>query len=508
MKPGKHVSAILSASLLALSSVSALADAPQMKMTTDLPDSITTPDSVDSSLGTLTYRDGVPDGATVDTLYDYLDRSRAVEVMLNAMPTMSAYALREGQSAAGCADAANQICIVDTLMDSQVAASDGEHVDDVRHGFSSTSNGTGRPVIELPPGMLGVLDDMAFQYITDLGAAGPDKGKGGNFLVLPPGYDGDVPEGYFVVQSKTYGVWNFMRGYLTDGVEAASKNIRDNLKVYPLSQADTPPAMEFVNVSGSEMNTVVATDVSFYSGLNDVIQQEPEGFLGVERTGQLAAIGIEKGKDFAPDDRMQAILEDAAKIGDGIARAYTYFPRDPGVKVFGEDSAWVLAFPDRNTFFMRGEGRNLDGRTTFHYGYIVVSPAMAIRSAGKGSDYTMAMLDSEKRPLDGAKTYKLTMPADVPVKDFWAVTMYDTQTRSQLQTDQQFPTLDSYTEGMQKNPDGSIDVYFGPTPPEGKESNWLQSVPGKGWFIALRMYGPLEPWLDGSWQPGEIELVE
>jgi hypothetical protein len=133
---------------------------------------------------------------------------------------------------------------------------------------------------------------------------------------------------------------------------------------------------------------------------------------------------------------------------------------------------------------------------------------MAIRSAGKGSDYTMAMLDSEKRPLDGAKTYKLTMPANVPVKDFWAVTMYDTQTRSQLQTDQQFPTLDSYTEGMQRNADGSIDVYFGPTPPEGKESNWLQSVPGKGWFIALRMYGPLEPWLDGSWQPGEIELVE
>ena len=507
MKPGKHVSAILSASLLALISVSALADAPQMKMTTDLPDSITTPDSVDSSLGTLTYRDGVPDGATVDTLYDYLDRSRAVEVMLNAMPTMSAYALREGQSAAGCADAANQICIFDTLMDSKSQVLTGNTSTMYAMGFFDLER-DGPTVIELPPGMLGVLDDMAFQYITDLGAAGPDKGKGGNFLVLPPGYDGDVPEGYFVVQSKTYGVWNFMRGYLTDGVEAASKNIRDNLKVYPLSQADTPPAMEFVNVSGAEISTVVATDVSFYSGLNDVIQQEPEGFLGVERTGQLAAIGIEKGKDFAPDDRMQAILEDAAKIGDGIARNYTYFPRDPGVKVFGEDSAWVLAFPDRNTFFMRGQGRNLDGRTTFHYGYIVVSPAMAIRSAGKGSDYTMAMLDSEKRPLDGAKTYKLTMPADVPVKDFWAVTMYDTQTRSQLQTDQQFPTLDSYTEGMQKNPDGSIDVYFGPTPPEGKESNWLQSVPGKGWFIALRMYGPLEPWLDGSWKPGEIELVE
>jgi len=507
MKPAKYLSGLLGASLLALNAASALADAPQMKMATELPHSITTPDSVDSSLGTLTYRDGVPDGATVDTLYGYLDRSRAVEVMLNAMPTMSAYALREGQRAAGCADAAHQICIVDTLLDSKGIFLTGNTSTMYSFGFLDLER-DGPTVVDIPPGMLGVLDDMAFQYITDLGAAGPDQGKGGKYLVLPPGYDGDVPEGYFVVQSKTYGVWNFMRGYLTDGVEAASNNIRDNLKVYPLSQAEAPPAMEFVNASGKGMNTVVATDASFYSGLNDVIQQEPEGFLGGERTGQIAAIGIEKGKEFAPDDRMQAILEDAAKIGEGIARAYTYFPRDPGVKVFGENSAWVLAFPDRDTTFMRGEGRNLDGRTTYHYGYIVVSPAMAIRAAGKGSDYTMAMLDSEKRPLDGAKTYKLTMPADVPVKDFWAVTMYDTQTRSQLQTDQQFPTLDSYTEGMQKNPDGSIDVYFGPTPPEGKESNWLQSVPGKGWFIALRMYGPLEPWLDGSWQPGEIELVE
>ncbi len=513
MRPFTHISAILSTSLLALGAASALADAPNMQMTTELPDSITTPDSVDTSLGKLTYRDGVPTGATVETLYDYLDRSRAVDVMLNTMPTMSAYALREGQRAAGCADAAHQICIFDTLMDSTSLFLTGNTSTMYAIGFLDLGR-DGPTVIELPPGMLGVLDDMAFEYMTDLGAAGPDKGKGGKYLVLPPGYDGDVPDGYFVVKSNTSGVWNFMRGYLDNSLPidkaifTASRNIRDNLKVYPLSQADTPPAMEFVNVSGEEMNTVVATDASFYSGLNEVIQQEPEGFLGVERTGQIAAIGIEKGKDFAPDERMQAILQDAAKIGEGIARNYTYFPRDTGVQAFGADSAWVLAYPDRNTFFMRGKGRNLDGRTTYHYGYIVVSPAMAIRTAGKGSDYTMAMLDSEKRPLDGSKTYKLTMPANVPVKDFWAVTMYDTQTRSQLQTDQQFPTLGSQTEGFEANADGSYDIYFSPEAPAGKKGNWLQTVPGKGWFIALRMYGPLKPWLDGSWQPGEIELVQ
>ncbi len=120
----------------------------------------------------------------------------------------------------------------------------------------------------------------------------------------------------------------------------------------------------------------------------------------------------------------------------------------------------------------------------------------------------MAAVDSKHRPLDGSKTYKLHLPPNIPVKDFWAVTMYDTQTRSQLQTDQQFPTLDSYREGMKTNDDGSIDIYFASKAPEGQESNWLQTVPGKSWFIALRMYGPLEPWIDQSWRPGELELVQ
>lgn len=294
------VASCISAAVLVPSLSSA--EAPEMQMTTDLPESITTPDSVDTTIGTLTYSDGVPTGDTTDTLYDYLDRSRAVDVMLNAMPVMSTYALREGQRAAGCADTPNQICIVDTLMDSKSLFLTGNTSTMYAFGFLNLDR-DGPTVIELPPGMLGVLDDMAFRYITDLGAAGPDQGKGGKYLVLPPGYDGDVPDGYFVVQSETSGVWNFMRGYLTDGVKAASDNIRNNLKVYPLSAVDNPPAMEFVDISGKELNTVVATDASFHTDLAKVVQEEPEGFLGVELTGQLAAIGIAEGVEFAPDER-------------------------------------------------------------------------------------------------------------------------------------------------------------------------------------------------------------
>ena len=344
--------------------------------------------------------------------------------------------------------------------------------------------------------------------MTDLGVAGPDKGKGGKFLVLPPGHEGDVPDGYFVVPSKTYGVWLFMRGYLDKGIKAASDNIRNNLKVYPLSKASDPPAMEFINISGKDVNTVLPNDYSAFEKLHALVQQEPEDYLGPEAKGMMAAIGIEKGKPFDPDERMKKILTDAAAIGNAAARAISYSPREPGQFIYDETSAWVMGYANKDTSYTTNGARNLDARVFFHFGYICVSPAMAVTVPGKGSDYAMAAVDSEKRALDGSKTYKLNLPPDIPVADFWAVTMYDTQTRSQLQTDQQFPTLDSYRKGMKTNSDGSIDIYFAPEAPSGQESNWLQTVPGKSWFVALRMYGPEQPWIDQTWRPSEIELVQ
>ncbi len=488
------------------------AKSPKLKMTTDIPASISAPDEVETSIGTLRYFDGVPDEAMVGTIYDYLDRSRAVQVFLNSIPALSVHTLREGQASIG-ADASNKIAIWDNLMDSTSLLLTGNTSTMYAVGFLDLAK-DGPTVIDLPPGMLGVLDDMAFQYMTDLGVAGPDKGKGGKFLVLPPGYKGDVPDGYFVVPSKTNGVWVFTRGYLDKSlpldkaIPAASANIRDNMRIYPLSQADNPPATEFINVSGKKMNTILPNDASFFEKLHKLIQQEPDDYLGPEAKGMMAAIGIEKGKPFKPDARMKKILADAAAIGNAAARTISYFPRETGNMLYGENSAWVMAYANKDTAFEKNGAYNLDARILFHFGYIVVSPAMAVTVPGKGSDYGLAMLDANKKALDGSKTYKLHIPPNPPVKDFWAVTMYDTQTRSQLQTDQQFPTLGSQTEGLKKNADGSYDIYFAPKAPKGQEGNWLQTVPGKSWWIGLRMYGPEQPWIDQSWRPGEIELVK
>jgi hypothetical protein len=351
---------------------------------------------------------------------------------------------------------------------------------------------------------------MYFRYITDMGAAGPDRGKGGKYLILPPGYKGDVPDGYYVFESKTYGVWNFMRGYVRDSVKVAAKNIKENLKVYPLAKKNNPPKMEFKNMSDlAGYNTIMPNDFSFYESLNALIQEEPLDFIDPETRGQIASIGIVKGKSFKPDARMKKLLTEAVAIGNAYARANTVFPRDPGHRYYPDTgSEWVMAFADNDTYFLKDGARRFDSRLWMHYNAVCVTPAMALTKPGAGSQYGIAGLDSKHRPLYGSKTYKLHLPPNFPVKDNWSVTIYDTQTRSMLQTDQRFAGINSLSGKVKENKDGSIDVIFAPKAPKGMENNWVQTIPGKSWFIILRAYGPLAPWIDKTWRPGELELVE
>ncbi len=480
---------------------------PTRNYNTHIPVEIMTPDGVETSIGMLNFFDGVPTNETVAIVYDNLDRMRGVEAFLNAIPGASIYAMHKGYCSLGATEN-HQVMITEELMDSSPLFLTANTSTLYAAPFISTKT-DGPIVIEVPAGMLGAFNDMWFRYVGDVGPAGPDRGKGGKYLLLPPQYEGDVPDGYFIVRPKTHCVWLFMRGSIANGLETAVKNIKDNLKVYPLSQMDNPPEMEFINGSKKPFNTIHANNFYFYEEINALVQEESMDMLDSETRGLLASIGIVKGQPFNPDNRMKKILTEAVAIGNATARAIVWYPRVEGAMIYPDtQSAWVMAYAGKDVFFEKEGARNLDARTMFHYAYTAVTPAMAVSRPGLGSDYGIAFLDANKQILDGAKTYNLHIPANVPVKDFWAVTIYDSQTRSELQTSQPFPTVGSQSDGFQQNEDGSYDVYFSPTPPEGKEKNWLETIPNKSWFAILRMYGPLEAWIDKSWRPSEIELID
>ena len=475
--------------------------------------SISTPDQIKTSIGTLNFLDGAPYAETAKRVYDYLDTMRGVDAFLKGMPGASLQGLIKGAHSQGAVEC-HQVLLFDKLMDSQSLYLTGNtstmyvlpNLDLERDGPT---------VLEAPAGMLGAFNDAWFRYVQDVGVAGPDKGQGGKYLVLPPGYKGKVPTGYFVVRPRTYDVWVFMRASIEKGLETAAKNVKDNLRIYPLARKDDPPKMEFISGSGRAFNTIHANNYTFYEHLNEVIQKEPLDMLDPETRGLFASIGLEKGKSFAPDARMKRILTDAVAIANAASRSIVWYPRVDGtmkgVEVYpGENKAWMMGWVDKNVFFNGQDGKtmNSDARVMFHYPYTAVTPAMAVSRAGVGSDYGIAFVDSKKQPFDGSRTYKLRLPPNPPAKDFWALTMYDNQTRSQLQSNQQFPTVGSQTAGIRKNEDGSYDIYFGPKAPKGFENNWLETIPGKGWFVALRIYGPLEPWIEKTWRPGEIELVK
>jgi hypothetical protein len=475
-----------------------------MKMTTKIPPAVTTPDAVETRLGTLRFFDGFPDDATVEKVMDNLDLSRGVQAFLNGMPGASLVGMRTGFRELGAVN--GTILLFESLLDSESLFLTG-NTDSVY--FSTWIDLTGGPlVLEAPPKVLAFLDDFWFQYVTDIGNAGPDKGQGGKYLVLPPDYKGAVPEGYFVARSRTYNLWLMGRGFKVDGdLQPGVESIKQHLRIYPLAQAKNPPRTTFINGSGMELNTIHANDFGYFEELNQIVQEEPSDALDPERLGLFASIGIEKGKPFAPNSRMKAILTEAAAVGNATVRTLLFRNRTKEAYFF-PNSAWMTTFIGGSHEFLSQPGvRDLDARSLFHYYATGITPAMAMKMVGVGSQYAAAFVDSERKPLDGSKTYKIHLPPDVPAKNFWSFVVYDNQTRSMLQTDARFPSVGSASEGVVVNPDTSVDVWFGPTKPKGHETNWVQTIPGKGWNVLFRLYGPLQPWFDKTWKPGEFELV-
>jgi hypothetical protein len=533
--------AIALASLAACAMLS-LPHSASAQTTPAIPAAITTPDKVETRIGTLDFKDGMPSKQTIDKIYDNLDFTHAFDAFVNTLQGVSIRAVHKGLLSIGVKD--NEVLVFSELMDAKSLYLTANA--DTIYYMGMLDLTKGPMVLEVPPKTLGAIDDYWFRWVIDIGLPGPDRGEGGKYLVLPPGYDGPVPSGFNIARARTSLVIWFARSFLENNdPKPVAESIRKFTKVYPyeaggagtpiaeflsgkakLGKVAPPPPTVFHEGTGKAFSTIPPNDFSYFEMLNEIVQQEPATSLDPELMGPVAAIGIIKGKPFAPDARMKKILTEALALANATSRTLFLAPRDPAWYYYPGSGWQNMLFATGYEFetpipMITPEGvkpfpptgyRQLDARTAFFYGVTAITPAMAMRLPGIGSTYLWTMVDASKQPFDGAKTYKVTLPKDIPQANFWSFTLYDNMSRSMLDTPQRFPRAGSQSfpsPAAEAGADGVTTVYFGPKQPDGvKRGNWIQTVPGKGFIPMLRLYSPLEPFFAKTWRPSEVEVVK
>ena len=364
----------------------------------------------------------------------------------------------------------------------------------------------GPVVVEVPPAVpgasfYGTIEDAWYVPQVDLGL----DGKGGKYLVLPPDYKGKVPDGYTVVRPTTYNTMTLLRSILASYSEKdvqAGDALVKQLKIYPLSQAANPPAQRFLDMSDILYNGLVKFDETFFTHLSRMLNEEPVHPRDLQMMGMLLPLGIEKGKEFKPDAATDAVLKRAA----AEAQAWLMEAVTTGDTPWWPDRKWVFVSPpisiETDFTWEMPNYFGVDSRAIGLYQYFC-----PMVKAGTGSFYFGAFFDRSGKPLEGGSNYRLHVPANVPVKEFWSITVYSLKTSSFFFNSTRL-TLGSLDKDLKKNADGSVDIYIGPKPPAGQESNWLFTPAGQKWFPWFRVYGPEPSILDKSWKLPDIEQVK
>jgi hypothetical protein len=468
-----------------------------------------TPDSVQTRIGTLNFENGYPSDETARKLFDEMDYQRAVQAYLWAYPAVSFESIRIATNGVLGADL-NDMIIADNYADPKglwLTANDT-----TIYALANVDLGKSGPVVvEVPPGaIVGILDDFWQRSIADVGLPGPDGAKGGKFLLLPPGYNGATPQtGYHILQGTMNNYNAMVRGIVENGdKDAAVQNVK-RVKVYPLSESSNPKPNKFISMSGKVIDTTPPRGMAYWERLSAFINNNPVQARDLFYMGMLKPLGIEKGKEFKPDPRQRAILEEAARVGDAMGRVMLFEGPErfrqaepfPGAK-------WHWVFQVNPVQQTDAYGQ-IDERLHYTYGAIYTTPALGIMKAGPGGNYVQAFKDKDGNRLLGGKSYRLHVPGNAPAEAFWSLTLYDTATRSMIQN----PSNDSARSSLDKlktNADGSTDLYFGPagSAPAGLEANWIETVSGKGFYPMMRFYSPKAGLFDGTWKLPDIEAVK
>ena len=367
-------------------------------------------------------------------------------------------------------------------------------------------------VIEFPPAeggaIVGTIMDAWQTPLEDVGPAGADKGNGGKFLILPPGHTAKVPNGYIVLPSSTYKGYALLRSVRQSGSDedlAKAVEYGKKIKIYPLSKADNPPPTTYVDAAGVLYDATIPYDIRFFESLDRVVQHEP--WLERDRVmiDTLRSLGIEKGKKFAPDAKMTDLLNASAKKACGYleGKYHELVTKGP----FAKGSRW--SFPERMGLVFKA-GQNQFAEPNFYpvedRGLLLSFIFFLPKRLGEGQFYLMAIQDKEGKTLDGNQTYRLNVPANAPIRQYWSATLYDRDTHALIRN-MSHAARSSQTPGLQLNKDGSVDLYFGPKAPEGKVSNWVPTDPNGKFEILFRFYGPLPSLFDKTWVLPDIELV-
>jgi hypothetical protein len=478
------------------------------------------------ALANAPFEENRPTNETSQVLRDELLFQRATQAYLWALPLINTLGMKTGSESA-FGKGYHILPIWKKRLDAKTLVTTPNS--DVIYAMSYVDLGKDGPLVfEAPPMLQGILLDFwqrpipvdGGKFQGDVGFAGPDAGKGGKFLLLPPGYKGSVPGGYYVYRSGTNNVFVFLRGFYQD-----PKNLKpavdliEQTKIYPLDARATAKVVEFPDASGVSVNMLPIADGTAFDRLKELVESEGSNLAESDSMGLLASLGMIKGQPFTPDARTREILDRAAKTAYKMSRVIGFEEvlNEGSLRVYA-DRRWVNPLDNvtppgpRNILDLSwkntaGGHLDLDARIWFFTNYYSVSPGMLSKIPGKGAAYMIAFTDGAGVPLSGGSSYSLNLPANIPAANFWSVTLYEAENASGLANGQPFPSLGSRDKPLQ-NADGSTVLYLGPKAPDGRTANWLSTVPGKGYFAILRLYGPTEAAIQRSWKPGDFEKIQ